>query len=302
MMKIVFINNRKGVSKTLRLPSWAKALCSLCLIGVPLSAGLFLGVQLSGGKIGFLVEGGLDQREERDNSKKQAEQQIQAMSLRLAEMQARLVRLDALGERLTDMADLDDGEFDFSHRPAMGGPESDDLPVADRQQNLRLLFNELEGQIDSREYQLDVLESLLVGRELTEQSSIAGKPVVNGWISSPFGTRTDPFTGKKRMHQGVDFAGKRGDAVVAVGSGVVTWSGSYQGYGNLVEIDHGEGVITRYGHNQSNLVQVGDLVQRGDVIANMGSTGRSTGPHLHFEVYKHGRVVDPAYYIRKTLR
>ena len=114
--------------------------------------------------------------------------------------------------------------------------------------------------------------------------------------------RTDPFNGKKSWHKGVDFAGQEGSAVLALGTGVVTWSGVYQSYGNMVEVDHGQGLVTRYAHNQENTVKVGDLVRQGDVIATIGSTGRSTGPHLHLEVYKHGRPVDPASYIRKTLR
>jgi len=137
---------------------------------------------------------------------------------------------------------------------------------------------------------------------LSEDSTISGRPVEKGWISSGYGMRTDPFNGRKRWHNGVDFAGKAGANVVAVASGVVTWSSKYNNYGNMVEIDHGEGVVTRYAHNQENKVKVGDLVQRGQVIAALGSTGRSTGPHLHFEVYKNGRAVDPSVYIRKTLR
>ena len=310
MMKVVFINNRKGVRKTLRLPGWAKILCSLCVLGVPLSAGLFLGVQLSGGKIGFLLENSLEtlqrdlvnQREALDETKTRAEQEVQALSLQLAEMQARLVRLDALGERLTDMAELEDGEFDFSTPPAVGGPEYYDTATLAPHFDLYRVLGELEEQINDRENQLNVLDSLLIDRELTKQTSIAGLPVVQGWVSSKYGMRTDPFTGRKSWHKGVDFAGRKGDAVVAVGAGVVTWSDNYQGYGNMVEIDHGNGIVTRYAHNQDNKVRLGDLVQRGEVIASLGSTGRSTGPHLHFEVYKNGRPVDPSSYIRKTLR
>lgn len=309
-MKIVLIHNRKGVRKTFRLQGWARAAVSLCLLGVPLSAGIFLGIQLGGGKIGLLLEQNIDnlqdelalQRQQLDDSRELAEQQVQALSLKLAEMQARLVRLDALGQRLTTMADLDDGEFDFSQLPPMGGPEAGERNFAATGSDIHTLFNELQFQLDSREHQLNVLESLLVNRQLSEDSTISGAPVEKGWISSSYGMRTDPFHGGKSLHKGVDFAGKAGTNVVAVASGVVTWSSSYSNYGNMIEIDHGEGFVTRYAHNQDNKVKVGDLVQRGQVIAAMGSTGRSTGPHLHFEVYKNGRAVDPATYIRKTLR
>jgi len=310
-VKIVLIHNRRGVRKTFRLQGWAKLAMSLCLLGVPLSAGIFLGIQLSGGKIGLLLEHNIEnlqdelvsQRRQLDESQEVADRQLHALTLKLAEMKARLVRLDALGERLTDIANLNDGEFDFNEPPPMGGPEFEEsfynhVETSDIHQ----LFAELQSQIDSREYQLDLLESMLVNRQLSEDSTVAGRPVKNGWISSSYGSRRDPFTGKKSWHNGVDFAGKAGTDVIAVASGVVTWSNEYNHYGNMVEIDHGEGFVTRYAHNQENKVKVGDLVQRGQVIAAIGSTGRSTGPHIHFEVYKHGRAVDPATYIRKTLR
>jgi len=309
-VKVVLIHNRKGVRKTIRVQGWAKLAMSLCLLGVPLSAGIFLGIQLGGGKIGLLLEQNIEnlqdelvsQREQLEETRQAADRQVHAMTLKLAEMKARLVRLDAVGERLTAMAKLDDGEFDFNELPPMGGPEYKDHFQAAAGSDIHQLFNELQFQIDSREHQLAVLESLLINRQLSEDSTIAGRPVEKGWVSSSYGTRTDPFTGRKSWHNGIDFAGKPGANVVAVASGVVTWSSKYNHYGNMVEIDHGEGFVTRYAHNQENKVKVGDLVQRGQVIATVGSTGRSTGPHLHFEVYKHGRSVDPSTYIRKTLR
>jgi murein DD-endopeptidase MepM/ murein hydrolase activator NlpD len=129
----------------------------------------------------------------------------------------------------------------------------------------------------------------------------AGRPITSGWLSSYFGIRTDPFTGKKERHKGLDFAGKLGSDVVAVASGVVTWAGRRYGYGNLVEINHGNGYSTRYGHNDKITVKVGDAVKKGQIIAKMGSTGRSTGPHVHFEVLHKGKQVDPMSYI-KTAR
>jgi murein DD-endopeptidase MepM/ murein hydrolase activator NlpD len=120
------------------------------------------------------------------------------------------------------------------------------------------------------------------------------RPVQGGWVSSGFGRRTDPFTGRPAAHLGVDFAGLRNSAIVASGAGVVTHSGPHRGYGNLVEIDHGGGYVSRYGHNASNLVAVGDRVKAGQVIALMGSTGRATGNHLHFEILRDGRPVNPA--------
>jgi len=123
---------------------------------------------------------------------------------------------------------------------------------------------------------------------------------LSGWLSSNYGNRLDPFTGKRAWHNGVDFAGREGSDIVAVASGVVSWSGERYGYGKMVEVAHGEGVTTRYAHNLENTVKVGDMVRRGEVIALMGNSGRSTGPHVHFEVFKNGRPVDPASYLRRT--
>jgi len=216
-------------------------------------------------------------------------------------MQARLVRIDALGERLTDMASLDDGEFDFSQQTALGGPEQAKVGPLEHG-GLEQLYLQLDKQLASRESQLEILESLMVDRKLNQQSSVTGRPVQKGWMSSRYGYRTDPFHGRRSWHNGVDFAGKDGANVIAVASGVVTWTGEKQGYGQMVELDHGEGYITRYAHNKKNLVNAGDAVKKGEVIGLMGSSGRSTGPHVHFEVYKNGRSVDPASYIRRTIR
>jgi murein DD-endopeptidase MepM/ murein hydrolase activator NlpD len=127
--------------------------------------------------------------------------------------------------------------------------------------------------------------------------------VEKGWVSSGFGVRADPFSGKRSAHYGIDYAGKAGSNVIAVAGGVVTFSGNDRnGYGMMVEVSHGDGLVTRYAHNQSNLVEPGDLVRKGQPIALMGSSGRATGPHVHFEVYKHGRPVDPSSYVRRTRR
>ena len=158
------------------------------------------------------------------------------------------------------------------------------------------------ARLSDREEQLDILESLLSNRMLEEQSWLSGRPVEKGWISSYYGKRNDPFSGKPAFHHGIDFAGKEGSNVVAVAAGVVTYTGTRSGYGEMVEISHGDGFVTRYSHNKENLVEPGDVVRKGQPIALMGSTGRSTGAHVHYEVYKHGRSVDPSSYVRRTRR
>ncbi len=308
-MKIIFISNRRGRTHTLTLSNWAKVMLSVCLIGLPLCAGTIVGVQLGSGKFGLLLDDSIEslraqlesQRQSLLLRKVESNREAGALSLKLAEIQARLIRLDALGERLTGMAGLDDGEFDFSTRPALGGP--DDSPGEPAQPlEISQLLEQLELQLDKSDRQLTILESMMADRHLSKEREIAGRPIRKGWMSSGYGYRTDPFNGGRAWHNGIDFAGKAGSEIVAVASGVVSWSGQYRGYGNMVEVDHGEGFVTRYAHNQEIKVKVGDLVKKGDVIARMGSSGRSTGPHVHFEVYKNGRPVDPASYIRRTIR
>jgi murein DD-endopeptidase MepM/ murein hydrolase activator NlpD len=161
------------------------------------------------------------------------------------------------------------------------------------------MLDDLANQIKDRERQLSVLESLISTRNLSRQIVPGGRPVMQGWISSYFGHRADPFTGRSAFHRGLDFAGPAGAEVVAVASGVVTYSKERFGYGKCVEINHGNGYVTRYAHNQRVLVQAGDTVQKGQPIALIGSTGRSTGPHLHFEVLKQGRAVDPMSFVKR---
>lgn len=234
-----------------------------------------------------------------DETKLRVESSIDAMALRLGEMESRLLRLDALGERLVELGDFDDGEFDFDSNPAMGGPES--LDELEMDTSLPDLFNEissLQTRLDDREMQLSLIEELIMHTNLDDAIHPAGKPINNGWISSYFGMRKDPFTGRRAMHKGMDFTGKAGSDVVAVADGVVTWAGDRNGYGNLIEINHGKGFVTRYGHNNKMLVQVGDRVRQGQAIALMGSSGRSTGPHVHFEVIRNGKTINPTKYIR----
>jgi len=228
------------------------------------------------------------------------EEQINALRIRLAQLQARLTRLDALGERLVDVASLDKGEFDFSVPPAVGGPESEFVDY--QAPDFVNILDELANQIDNREQQLRVLNSLLGDRKIQNETFVAGRPIKRGWMSSRYGYRNDPFSGNLAWHEGVDFAGKNGSDIVSVASGVVTWAGTRSGYGKLVEINHGNGFVTRYAHCDEILVELGDVVTKGDIISLMGSTGRSTGPHVHFEVLFNGKAVDPAKYINRVAR
>ncbi len=234
-------------------------------------------------------------------TRQQTEDTLDALSIRVGQMNARVIRLDALGRRLTEMADLEEGEFDFDAIPAIGGPEEEPIPSGSAVAVPEVLaaMQDLDNQLDDRETQLGVLESMLMNQKLSDRVYPQGRPVRSGWMSSYFGRRTDPFTGKPANHQGVDFAGKSGAEVVAVADGVVTWSSPRYGFGKLVEINHGNGYATRYAHNSENLVAVGEEVRKGQTVALMGDTGRATGPNLHFEVLRNGKRVNPANFIRR---
>jgi murein DD-endopeptidase MepM/ murein hydrolase activator NlpD len=233
-----------------------------------------------------------------DSTRRALQQNVDALALRLGQMNAHVVRLDALGERLTQMAGLKDGEFDFTSPPSLGGPEELISGASSSEIGMvETALDALDVQLTDRSRQLGVLEDLLLNRKLRDEVHPEGRPVTAGYISSRFGSRSDPFTGRRAYHKGIDFAGREGADVVAVASGVVTWSGDRYGYGQMVEVNHGNGYVTRYAHNADNLVAVGDTVKRGDVIARIGETGRATGPNLHFEVLLNGRAVDPLTYI-----
>ena len=236
-----------------------------------------------------------------DGTRRTLQQSLDALALRIGQLNAHVVRLDALGARLTQMAGLKDGEFDFTTAPSLGGPE-EPLAASEAMQLSGVVgaIKTLDEQLADRGRQLTVLEDLLLNRKLSDEVRPEGRPVTAGYVSSQFGNRTDPFTGRRAFHKGVDFAGREGAEVIAVASGVVIWSGERYGYGQLVEINHGNGYVTRYAHNVDNLVAVGDTVRRGQVIARMGDTGRATGPNLHFEVLLNDKPVNPLTYIRSV--
>jgi murein DD-endopeptidase MepM/ murein hydrolase activator NlpD len=305
-MKIILIDRKLGSSRSIALGRWSRAFLSLCCLGLPLGMiGLGYTIAQSNqagiGDISPLQDEIDSQNQAVADLREEAERRLQSLSLTAAEMEARLVRLDAMGQRLTDLAGLDDGEFDFSRSPALGGPETGSSE-ASSPSNLADEMADLEARLADREQQLELLQALLASRQLDDDSYLSGRPIIRGWMSSAFGRRKDPFNGRSVWHEGVDFDGKEGSDIVAVAGGVVTWSGERHGYGEMVEVSHGSGYTTRYAHNKENLVKVGDIIKKGQVIALMGSSGRSTGPHVHYEVYKHGRPVDPASYVHRNRR
>ena len=265
-----------------------------------LAAAVYTGVRLGNDELKYVADWQdvvSGQQAEIAAARQSVQADIDALTLRIGQLQAQMLRLNALGGRLVSQSDLDKGEFDFDAVPAVGGPENvtnrQSVPLAD----FLSMLEQLETELVDREQKLSVLDSLLISRSLSERVMPSGRPVEDGWLSSRYGKRNDPFTGKQEFHKGLDFAGKKGSEVIAVGDGVVSWAGNKSGYGKLVEINHGNGYTTRYGHNQSHMVKVGDTVKKGQQIALMGSTGRSTGPHVHFEVLHNGKSVNPSKFI-----
>ena len=227
---------------------------------------------------------------------------IDAFGVRLAQLQSEVTRINALGERLVSVAGISTEEFNFTGVSPTGGPASvvDDINAFTCTPDA--LANEmtlLDDAISSQSEQIKVLSRFIEVQEVLAQSYISGRPIADkkGWLSSRYGKRKDPFENKIAMHKGVDYAASDGSDIIATGSGVITWAGSRYGYGNLVEVNHGNGLITRYGHAKEVLVQAGDIVEKGSAIALVGSTGRSTGPHTHYEVLVNGKQVNPEKYI-----
>jgi len=303
-MEVILISKRRSGARV-HLGLWGVAFLGVVATGVG-GAALYGAYRLGAESIppapavsAMRVEAALaaQQGEVRD-AIENAERNLDAIALRLGEMRSQVMRLDALGERLVDMAELDPDEFDFRTPPGRGGPELSAATVASSLPDFLSELRALETRLDDRGPKLGALESVLMNARLRRQVHPEGRPVLKGWISSFFGYRSDPFTGRRVHHEGVDFSGKPASPVVAVAAGVVVFSGWRPGYGNVIDINHGSGYTTRYAHNRKNLVQAGETVRKGQRLALMGATGRVTGHHVHFEVLQDGKPVDPLAFVR----
>lgn len=307
-MNIIIVGNAHSAPRRIDLGSRrirlfalaAGSACALGLVALGVGATVLLGGSHWKGEsdLAELRATLAQQREEIAGIDSDSQRNLDALAIQLGRLQAQATRLNALGERLAEVGKLDDGEFDFSSAPSLGGPEESTaavvvtaLPLQDGVENLRAEF-------DRQEAQLQVLENLLRDRKIDNALLPSGMPVAQGYISSGFGARTDPLDGHAARHLGIDFDAPLGSPVTAAADGVVTWSGQRSGYGNVVEIDHGNGYMTRYAHNSHNVAEVGTRVHAGQTIAKVGSTGRSTGPHCHFEVWLNGRPVNPTAYVK----
>jgi murein DD-endopeptidase MepM/ murein hydrolase activator NlpD len=303
-MNVIFVGRKTGRVKQLDLHHpfvvGAAVAIVLCIVGGAFSIGVGLGARHRApnalDQLGSWSADLLNQKAQIEDVRRVLQEKVNALALRVGQMNANVIRLDALGKRLTRMANLNDGEFDFGNPPALGGAEGADGQPA-QIPNLTAMVDDLQNQLSSREQQLSVLENLILTRELNKQVYPEGRPVEEGFISSYFGRRADPFTGYTAVHKGLDFAAPEGTQVSSVAAGLVTFAGERAGYGQMVEITHGNGLSTRYAHNEKLLVKQGDMVSKGQAVSLIGSTGHSTGPHLHFEVLRDGAPVDPLRFI-----
>jgi murein DD-endopeptidase MepM/ murein hydrolase activator NlpD len=302
MMNIILVSRFLRTPKKLSLadPKVTGTLAGSCLLMLGLAFGAGFAVRGSNGaaeaQIATLKAQQQRQQAELAEARKDAQREINAIAARVGELQAQANRLNALGQRLTRDGKLSEGEFDFDKLPGMGGAEEvSDVPAGDLLKGL----DSLQQQFDDSGRQLTVLESMLYDQQLQLAAIPTGRPS-KGYITSGFGTRTDPFRGGLAHHMGIDFDANTGDPVAAAAGGVVSFAGVKPGYGNVVEVDHGNGYSTLYGHNSRLVVRAGDIVRAGQTLARAGSTGRSTGPHVHFEVHVNGRPVNPRKFLDKV--
>jgi murein DD-endopeptidase MepM/ murein hydrolase activator NlpD len=238
-----------------------------------------------------------DQREEARRMQEKVQGHLNAMAVRLGELQAQVMRLDGVGERLARVAGLKPQELP-PLQAGVGGAVSSRTPARDLSvAEFTALLERLAQQVQARSDQLGVLDALLVQSSTTRQFLPSHKPVGDGWHSSNFGYRIDPFTGQRGFHEGIDFPAEAGAPILAAASGKVVHAGWHPQYGKMLEIDHGNGLVSRYAHASHLAAAEGDLVVRGQRVASVGSTGRSTGPHLHFEVRLNGAPQNPARFL-----
>jgi murein DD-endopeptidase MepM/ murein hydrolase activator NlpD len=302
-MNVILVSGKLAKAKTITL-----GFPQLLLLGI----GAFLTVALLAGLMNYFTlrfvadlnrpyiheELVSKQRQQNEKTQSYLRENLNAMAIRLGQMQAQLLRLDTLGERLAKLAGFKPKELMFDQEPGRGGAvstiPSQDISLGDFTKQLDLLSR----QLDDRSDKLGVLDSLFTLDSAKKKLVPTKLPVAGGWYSSNYGWRIDPFNGQRAFHEGIDFMAEKGTPISAAAGGVVVYSAFHPQYGNMVEIDHGNGLVTRYAHASKRLVKVGDVVLRGAEIAEVGGTGRATGTHLHFEVRKQGAPQNPKKFLR----
>lgn len=304
-MNVILVSSRLAKTRSITLGGWQVLFLTLLLFGLMLGAAFALQYAL----VRFAPESLNDeirtllskvQSDEQQKRQTYLHSSLDAMAARVGQMQAQVQRLDALGARLAKLTGMKPEEFRFDQPPAQGGPLVV-LPAQEMSVNgLEQQLNGLTHTVNDRSDKLQALETLLLQSQLSRKLLPSFSPINDGWASSNFGWRMDPFTGVHAMHEGVDFVVEAGTAIRASAGGVVAYSDYHPQYGNMIEIDHGNDIVTRYAHASRLLAKVGQVVRRGEKIAEVGSTGRSTGNHLHFEVRYKGIAQNPVRFLRNA--
>lgn len=301
-MHIILVSDRMATARTITLTGRHLALGAASLMALIVALALFLSYVTvrHAADIRLPVLADLLRSinlEEAERSREVVRENINAMAVRLGQMQAQLIRLDSLGERLAAMAGLK-YQPSSGERDGRGGPLVN--PAALSPTDLEKALEMLSHQVEVRSELLSRLEESLLEERIRKNLLPTSLPVDAPWAASAYGWRLDPFTGQSAMHEGVDFVAEPGAPIRAAAAGVVTNVERHPQYGNLVEIDHGNELTTRYAHASRVTTKVGALVKRGEKIAEVGSTGRSTGPHLHFEVRIRGAAVNPSRFLEQA--
>jgi len=293
-VNIIFVSNNMAKARTLSLWQGVLLVVALLLVSSMLTAALIL-PQADGTDQGVnkLLPMRMIQAMRSNH-----QQHLDALALQVGQLQARIMRLDALSQRLAELAGVKDKEITATQVPGQGGPmvQERSLDAEELQQQIA----ELSAQLEQRNDRLGVLEAMLLQQNLKKNTIPSSAPVNVGYNSSSFGWRVDPFTGHMAMHEGLDFMAEAGTPIYAAADGIVAQAESTPDYGNIVKVDHGSGLETRYAHALRLLVRAGERVQKGQLIAEVGSTGRSTGAHLHFEVRLNGVPLDPRKYLQSS--
>ncbi len=304
-MNIILVSNNLAKTRSISLNGLqlfvAAAVISLLFVMAVLTAEYVI-VRFQPGRISNEMRAWLASAQNHEQQKQQAylRESLDTMAISLGQMQARLLRLDSLGTRLVKVAGMKPQEIDFSNVPGQGGAY---LPAGQQDISLSSMnqqLGELSTLLTDRGDKLAALETLLQQDRLRKKMLSTIPPVTSGYYSSNFGWRADPFTGKSAMHEGVDFVVPQGTPIHAAASGIVVYAAMHPQFGNLVEIDHGNDILTRYAHASKLLVEVGQVVKRGQLLSLVGSTGRSTGNHLHFEVRFKGLAQNPTRFLHNN--
>lgn len=303
-MNIILISNKSACARKITLTSlhFTLMISAVLIIVVVLALSLNFLVLRHADKINdpFLKTLLVSPQEERHQKKQvQLHNNLNVMAAELGKMQAQLLRLDALGARLAESSGIDPQDFLFSELPGQGGPYSDYHAESMSFSELNEDLHEFSHLLDEREKSLGTLDIVLRGDRLSKSVLPSEMPIDTDWYSSGYGYRIDPFSGKRAFHRGVDFAAKVGTPIKAAAGGVVVYSDHHAEYGNMVEIDHGDDLISRYAHASKRLVSLGQVVMQGQKIAEVGSTGRSTGPHLHFEIWHKDKPQNPSLFLKR---